>query len=591
MVAPPTAYLCPDRKSSLTAAAQPATGEMFMATQPDTRALRSGSCRSDASWTVRAAALALLLLPSALLAQGRANDLDTAAIVADVEASRRAWSVPGAAIAVTNIDRTLMAQGLGVRSTLTREPVDADTIFQINSMTKSFTGLMVAALDHGGVVRLDDPIAKHLPWFRLYDPYVTATATLEDALVHRLGLDESIEALEDVPGVTLEDFARRLAQAGPMFPVRSRFSYSSAFTVAGLAAGGEEGWEARLTRTVLQPLGLKRALPDIRRALAPEHVASCHECQPPIAPAGEAALRDGWTNFATPHVEHGTNPDHVLTPNAVPGHWRVHPPAGPNANMAISANDLAAYLRGLLQSRAGRPGAPFPAEVVNNVLRPRIAEPEVTLPPLPARFREAERRRREFARTSYALGWSCGTYGGQPICYHSGGSLGFESFMALLPEQGYGVAVLSNFRLDLTGFIDAALMKTLDRLVGLPPVDWDGFARELVKADAAAAEERIRARRQGLPRLPRLSRPETLAGTYRHPVLGPVSVTATRGELEVAFGPQRRAQTRHLAANVYELRWLTPRNDPRPLEFELAADGVPAALRLDGLRFERDRAR
>jgi hypothetical protein len=159
--------------------------------------------------------------------------------------------------------------------------------------------------------------------------------------------------------------------------------------------------------------------------------------------------------------------------------------------------------------------------------------------------------------------------------------------MALLPELGYGVAVLSNFRHDLTGFIDAGLMKTLDRLVGLPPVDWDGFTRELVKADAAAAQERYRAWRAGLPRRPRLSTPETLAGAYAHPVLGPVTVEAKGGELRVAFGPQRHARARHVAANVYELRWQTPRDDPKPLEFDLGANGQPTALRLDGLRFER----
>jgi hypothetical protein len=161
--------------------------------------------------------------------------------------------------------------------------------------------------------------------------------------------------------------------------------------------------------------------------------------------------------------------------------------------------------------------------------------------------------------------------------------------MALLPELGYGAAILSNFRHDYTGFIDAALMKTLDRLIGLPPVDWDGFAREVIKADVAAAQARQRAWREGLPRQARLSKLETLAGVYTHPVLGAVVVTATGRELRLAFGPQRQARARHLTANTYELRWLTPRNDPRPLEFELDAQGAASALNLDGLRFAREK--
>ena len=39
-----------------------------------------------------------------------------------------------------------------------------------------------------GKIAWDDPVTKHLPWFQMYDPYVTREMTVRDLLCHRSGL-------------------------------------------------------------------------------------------------------------------------------------------------------------------------------------------------------------------------------------------------------------------------------------------------------------------------------------------------------------------------------------------------------------------
>jgi CubicO group peptidase (beta-lactamase class C family) len=75
--------------------------------------------------------------------------------------------VPGASIAVVVGDRGYH-YGYGVKSISTREPVTAQTSFNIGSCSKAFTSATVASLVADGLVSWDDPITKYVPEFQLY---------------------------------------------------------------------------------------------------------------------------------------------------------------------------------------------------------------------------------------------------------------------------------------------------------------------------------------------------------------------------------------------------------------------------------------
>src|SRR4051812_33134617 len=77
-----------------------------------------------------------------------------------------AFGVPGAAVAVVRDGEVIYLRGKGVRQR-GAAPVTADTLFPLASCTKAFTATLIARLVDQKKAEWDDPLHKHLPWFRL----------------------------------------------------------------------------------------------------------------------------------------------------------------------------------------------------------------------------------------------------------------------------------------------------------------------------------------------------------------------------------------------------------------------------------------
>jgi len=101
--------------------------------------------------------------------------------------SRVDWELPGLAVAVVHGDEVIFAEGFGVKEVGREDPVDAHTLFQIGSVSKSFGAAAIGALVDDGPVQWDDPVVKHLPWFRVKDPGITREMTIRDLLSHQSG--------------------------------------------------------------------------------------------------------------------------------------------------------------------------------------------------------------------------------------------------------------------------------------------------------------------------------------------------------------------------------------------------------------------
>jgi CubicO group peptidase (beta-lactamase class C family) len=100
----------------------------------------------------------------------------------------RAFEVPGLALAVVKDGEVALAKGYGVRRLGEPAPVDEKTLFGIASNTKVFTAVALALLVEEGKIEWDAPVVRYLPWFQMWDPWVTRELTVRDLLVHRSGL-------------------------------------------------------------------------------------------------------------------------------------------------------------------------------------------------------------------------------------------------------------------------------------------------------------------------------------------------------------------------------------------------------------------
>lgn len=174
-----------------------------------------------------------------------------------VEAMER-LRVPGVAVGVINGDQEHTA-GFGVTSIANPLPVDADTLFQIGSTTKTVTGTIALRLVEQGKLDLDTPVRAYLPELRLADEDVAGRVTLMHLFTHTGGW---VGDYFDDLGMGADALTRildKLPDLQQLTPLGEVWSYNNAgFYIAGriieVVAG--QPYEQVARELVLEPLGM-----------------------------------------------------------------------------------------------------------------------------------------------------------------------------------------------------------------------------------------------------------------------------------------------------------------------------------------------
>ena len=171
----------------------------------------------------------------------------------------RATGIPGIAIAVVYKDQIVFAKGFGVREVGKESPVDADTVFQLASVSKPIGSTVVAALVGEGLLSWDSRISDLDSGFQMHDAWVTREITVRDFYCHRSGLpDHAGDLLEDL-GFTREEILRRLRYQSPETSFRSGYAYTNfGLTEAAVAAAKAvaKEWEDVSEEKLYKPLGM-----------------------------------------------------------------------------------------------------------------------------------------------------------------------------------------------------------------------------------------------------------------------------------------------------------------------------------------------
>jgi len=456
----------------------------------------------------RRQALALSMGSAALLAvpgwaRAATADLDEAAIDAIVKPFMAAFETPGIGVAIVRPGMTPFLKGYGVRTMGKPGLVDAHTRFGIASNSKAFTAAALAMLVDAGKVDWEDPVTKHLPDFRMYDPAVTAMMTVRDLLVHRSGLPLGAGDLMYFPESShvAGDVLKALPYLKPARGFRAGYDYDNIlYLVAGLLIERVSGmsWNAFIQGRILTPLGMTDAV-TTRGDLKTDNVVGRHaRLGPPVRGMGPMGI---------------VKPDESAMIDAA---------AGINCSMTDIAKWLQVQLNlgKLPESRLWSPAQAkemwTPQTIVGSSDGPTADNPVRPV------------------TNTYALGWFVADYRGRRLVSHSGGLSGQVTQTAMIPSLGLGVAVFSNTEDGTSGGIRNAI---LDALTDAPAFDWVGAYVARTKRGQAAALESIRGgidtAPAGGPSLPL----KAYAGRYRDPWYGDVVVSEKGGKLWIDFVP------------------------------------------------------
>ena len=492
---------------------------------------------------MRIAALAVCLLTSSLAAQRPAaapalpRDLD--AYVARV---MKDFEVPGIALAIVKDGRVLLAKGYGVRKLGDPTPVDDRTLFGIASNTKAFTATALGILVEEGKLQWDAPVINYLPWFQMYDPFVTREITVRDLLVHRSGLGLGAGDLLWWPTSTYErkEIARRLRYIKPETSFRTAYAYDNVlYSVAGevIEAVSGQTWEDFVSSRILARVGMTGS--SVRHS---------------------AAAAGG--NVATPHAAI----DGRVRPISPFGSDNVNPAGGINA----SATDIAKWLMVQLDSgkladgtRLFKPQTTFELWSIVTPYRVGRVPPDLAA--------------QQANVAGYALGFEVRDLRGHKVVTHTGGLPGFVSRITLVPDQRLGIAVFTNQEIGQA--FQSITWRLLDHFLGAPPpsTDWQTVYRtRKVRQDSiVAVQEQTAAAARDTASRPSLPLAK-YAGAYRDAWYGDISIVLENGKLVMRFShsPSLTGDLEHFQYNTFIARWR---------DRELRADAyVTFALKPDG---------
>lgn len=151
--------------------------------------------------------------------------------------------------------KVVLALGVGFADLEDRQPVTADTLFEVASITKQFSAAAILCLVQDGRLQLDDPIARHLPGV----PDDCAAITVRHLLQHTSG----------IPGTNSRGAGRDLAAVlpsflagGPRHPPGSHWEYWNqgyALLAAIVEARSGQSFTSFCTSRLFQPAGLRTA--------------------------------------------------------------------------------------------------------------------------------------------------------------------------------------------------------------------------------------------------------------------------------------------------------------------------------------------
>jgi CubicO group peptidase (beta-lactamase class C family) len=285
--------------------------------------------------------------------------------------------------------------GYGRLRTGTQDTPDGGTIFEIGSVTKVFTGLLLADLAEHGLVGLDDPLASYLPASVQVPTFQGRQITLADLASHAGGLRRDPKGTlrrwlgdrhNPNAGLSVESLYAGLAGTKLRRRPGERVKYSNlgaGLLGQALARAAGQPYGELVRERICRPLGMRDTV---------------------VTPTGEetARLATGYTR--------GGRPAPPLQIPALTG-------AGA---LRSTATDMLRFLRANLD--------PAHTPLASQIERTQLPRLRVT------------------KHTEIGLGWQIARLPGPagPLLWHNGGTAGFRSFVGAGRETNTAVVVLSN---------------------------------------------------------------------------------------------------------------------------------------------------
>lgn len=359
-----------------------------------------------------------------------------AAIEKDLDQKRKDLGIPGISLVIVKDDQIIYLKGLGLKDIDNKLPVTPETRFAIGSATKAFTAMLAAMSADEGKLSFDDSPKKFLPYFTLRDPDAAAKITMRDLLSHRSGLNRTDLAM--VSGVfNREELIKVAGQAKPTAKLGEKFQYQNVmYAAAGEAVAKSQNstWDKLIATRIFKPLGMNNSDTSV---------------------AAMQKSRDYSFGYEYNSI---TKETRKLPQREIEA-------AAPAGAINSSARDMAQWVRFMLNNGTINSKRLVSEKNFNELITKQI---------------------NVVGSVDYGMGWFLRQWNGHKVVEHGGNIDGFNSEVALMPDQKLGFVLLTNVTASPLG--PMAMNTIWKNLVGEPKSDTAGPSTASAPATAPASD-------------------------------------------------------------------------------------------------------
>lgn len=409
-----------------------------------------------------------------------------------VEREMKRWNIPGSAVAVVKDGKVVVMKGYGVREVGKPDKVDENTLFQVASNSKAFTGTALAILDVEKRMSLNDKVTKWLSDFKLMDELATREVTVRDLLCHRIGFQTfQSDLLNWNCNLSRKELIHNMRNVKPVYSFRAQYGYcNAAFLTAGevIPAVTDTSWDDFLKYRFFGPLQMNRTSSTYAAFKAADNTCKA------------------YTVFDNKLVEvPAANIDAL----------------GPAGSINSSIKDLSNWLLMQLDSGKfnGKRILPFEALQMTRASNMIVSDMN---PKGGSNFQ------------NYGLGWFLLDYYGKKVIRHDGGADGFVTTTCFVPQLNLGIVVLTNT--DANNFYAALRTQILDAYLDVPYQNHSSRVHKIVEANNKLEMAEINKLRETAAKKPKSTlAADAYTGTYKNPVYSKIEIRKEGGQLIVHF--------------------------------------------------------
>lgn len=401
------------------------------------------------------------------------------------------WNMPGMAIAIVKDGKVIVAKGYGYADLAKKVPATENTVFQIASNSKAFTGTALALLEHYGKLKLSDKAKTYLPYFKMKDDYRTQNVNINDLLSHRMGYSTFQTDFLNWAGTrSRKELVQNMANVDLAYGFREKYGYCNiGFVAAGeiIPAVCDTTWDEYLKHHFFNPLGMK-------------NTSTYHAdfLKNPNASKAYAMVNDKLVEITPANVDN----------------------LGPAASVTSNVSDLSKWV--MMQLESGKYDGK------------QIVPKQVIMKTRESLMITGNGRGPSNHFSNYGLGWFLKDENGKKVVTHDGGANGFLSKTVLIPQEKFGFVILTNsdnqYFFEALGEVltkDATGQKYFDYSTAYLNGYNTNYKTDLDSAkkwnDAA---DKFKAGKDAYKKL---------EGVYEHPVYGKIAVKANEKNAEIYF--------------------------------------------------------